>query len=80
MAWLVCRARPITGTSTDAVVETADCELRDQLQRICLKHPFYGYRRVTATIRRKGMVINGKKVLKISCARIIFSRSARPHS
>src|SRR3954467_13672210 len=22
--------------------ETADCELRDQIQRICLKHPFYG--------------------------------------
>jgi transposase InsO family protein len=45
--------------------ETADCELRDQLQRICLKHPFYGYRRVTATIRRKGMVVNAKKVLRL---------------
>jgi putative transposase len=27
--------------------ETAECELRDLLQRICLKHPYYGYRRVT---------------------------------
>jgi putative transposase len=45
--------------------EAADCELRDQLQRICLKHPFYGYRRVTATIRRKGMVVNAKKVLRL---------------
>ncbi len=45
--------------------ETADCELRDQLQRICLKHPFYGYRRVTATIQRKGMVVNAKKVLRL---------------
>jgi putative transposase len=44
---------------------TADCELRNQLQRICLKHPFYGYRRVTAVLRRQGMVANGKKVLKI---------------
>ena len=45
--------------------ETADCELRDQLQRICLKHPFYGYRRVTPTIQRKGMVVNAKKVLRL---------------
>jgi putative transposase len=45
--------------------ETVECELRDQLQRICLKHPFYGYRRVTATLRRQGMVANAKKVLRL---------------
>jgi putative transposase len=42
----------------------SECELRDQLQRICLKHPFYGYRRVTAMLRRQGMVVNAKKVLR----------------
>ena len=45
--------------------ETAECELRDQLQHICLKHPFYGYRRVAATLRRQGMVVNAKKVLRL---------------
>jgi len=45
--------------------ETAECELRDQLQRICLRHPFYGYRRVAATLRRQGMVVNAKKVLRL---------------
>jgi len=45
--------------------EEAECELRDQLQRICLKHPFYGYRRVTAMLRRQGMVVNAKKVLRL---------------
>ncbi|WP_315769062.1 MULTISPECIES: IS3 family transposase [unclassified Bradyrhizobium] len=45
--------------------ETAECELRDQLQRICLKYPFYGYRRVAATLRRQGMVVNAKKVLRL---------------
>ena len=45
--------------------ETTECELRDQLQRICLKHPFYGYRRVTATLRRQGMVVNAKKILRL---------------
>ena len=28
--------------------EADECELRDLIQRICLKHRFYGYRRVTA--------------------------------
>jgi transposase InsO family protein len=45
--------------------EAAECELRDQLQRICLKHPFYGYRRVTASLRRQGMVVNAKKILRL---------------
>lgn len=45
--------------------EAAECELRDQIQRICLKHPFYGYRRVAASLRRQGMVVNAKKVLRL---------------
>jgi putative transposase len=45
--------------------ETAECGLRDLIQRICLKHRFYGYRRVTATLRRQGMVVNAKKVQRL---------------
>ena len=45
--------------------EADDCELRDLIQRICLKHRFYGYRRVTATLRRQGMVINAKRVQRL---------------
>jgi putative transposase len=45
--------------------EEDECELRDVIQRICLKHRFYGYRRVTATLRRQGMVVNGKKVQRL---------------
>ncbi|WP_157460830.1 MULTISPECIES: IS3 family transposase [Bradyrhizobium] len=40
-------------------------ELRDLIQRICLKHIFYGYRRVTAAVRRQGMVVNAKKVQRL---------------
>ena len=43
----------------------AECELRDLIQRICLNHRFYGYRRVTATLRRQGMVVNAKKVQRL---------------
>jgi putative transposase len=45
--------------------EASDCELRDLIQRICLKHRFYGYRRVTASLRRQGMVVNAKKVQRL---------------
>jgi putative transposase len=45
--------------------EADECELRDLIQRICLKHRFYGYRRVTAARRRQGMVVNAKKVQRL---------------
>jgi transposase InsO family protein len=45
--------------------EAGECELRDMIQRICLKHRFYGYRRVTAVLRRQGMVVNAKKVQRL---------------
>jgi len=45
--------------------EANECELRDLIQRICLKHRFYGYRRVAATLRRQGMVVNAKKIQRL---------------
>jgi transposase InsO family protein len=45
--------------------EAGECELRDLIQRICLRHRFYGYRRVTASLRRQGMVVNAKKVQRL---------------
>jgi transposase InsO family protein len=45
--------------------KAAECELRDLIQRICLKHIFYGYRRVTAMLKRQGMVVNAKKVRRL---------------
>jgi putative transposase len=45
--------------------KAAECELRDLIQRICLKHIFYGYRRVTATLKRQGMIVNAKRVQRL---------------
>ena len=45
--------------------EADECELRDLIQRICLKRRFYGYRRVTAVLRRQDMVVNAKKVQRL---------------
>ncbi len=45
--------------------EKRDRGLRTRIKHICYKYPYYGYRRVTATLRRKGIVVNHKKVAKL---------------
>ena len=42
-----------------------DLELRDAIQRIALEFPSYGRPRITAELRRRGWVINPKKVYRI---------------
>lgn len=39
--------------------------MRDAIQKIALKMPAYGYRRVTAELRRQGGTVNHKRVLRI---------------
>ena len=39
--------------------------LRDRIERLCLECSGYGYRRVTAQLRREGRCINSKRVLRI---------------
>jgi transposase InsO family protein len=43
----------------------AEAELRDRLQRICLQHRAYGYRRVQAALRQQGLVANAKKIRRL---------------
>ncbi len=42
-----------------------DVELRDAIERIVLKFPGYGYRRVTAELCRRGWAVNHKRILRI---------------
>lgn len=42
-----------------------DHALQDAIQHICLRHKYYGYRRVTASLRRQGIIVNAKKVLRL---------------
>jgi transposase InsO family protein len=48
-----------------APVADLDIELRDQIQKIALSKTVYGYRRVTAELRRQGLVVNRKRVLRL---------------
>lgn len=43
----------------------ADAELRDAIQKLCLKHPHDGYRRVSNHLRRAGVIVNAKRVLRL---------------
>lgn len=42
-----------------------DIELRDQIQRLALDWPAYGYRRITAQLHRQGITANHKRVLRL---------------
>ncbi len=42
-----------------------DVELRNAIERIVLKFPGYGYRRVTKELQRRGWTVNHKRVLRI---------------
>src|SRR6266566_6226999 len=39
--------------------------VRDAIQRLALAHRHYGYRRITAQLRREGLAVNRKRVLRL---------------
>jgi putative transposase len=50
---------------TRAEEDEADVELRDSIERTILDFPGYGYRRVTHALKRTGLIVNHKRVLRI---------------
>jgi transposase InsO family protein len=51
------------GKSPEEMQKEAD--LKDKIESICLEFPRYGYRRVTAALKRAGLRVNHKKVLRL---------------
>jgi len=39
--------------------------IRKKIEDISREHPYYGYRRITASLRRDKVIVNHKKVLKM---------------
>jgi putative transposase len=66
--------RPIADEPDDGL----DHELADAIQTICLKHKYYGYRRVTASLRRRGYSINAKKVLRLMREDNLLAQRKKP--
>lgn len=42
-----------------------EMKLRDELQKIALEFPRYGYRRMTVELHNRGYLVNHKKVLRV---------------
>lgn len=42
-----------------------EMELRDEMQKIALESPSYGYRRITAELQRRNFAVNHKRVLRL---------------
>ena len=42
-----------------------EMEIRDEMQKIALESPAYGYRRITAELQKRGFAINHKRVLRM---------------
>ena len=42
-----------------------EMEVRDQMQRIALESPAYGYRRITCELQQRGFEVNHKRVLRM---------------
>jgi transposase InsO family protein len=42
-----------------------EMEIRDEMQKIAVESPAYGYRRITAELQRRGFAVNHKRVLRM---------------
>ncbi|TAL47640.1 hypothetical protein EPN87_02425 [archaeon] len=45
--------------------EEEDADLRDRIESIAVEHECYGYRRVTAQLKRDGLDVNHKRVQRV---------------
>jgi transposase InsO family protein len=62
----LCRTLAISRSSISYTpVEPDDLDVRAELEAIALAFPRYGYRRMTVELRRRGLVVNHKRVLRL---------------
>jgi len=52
-------------------------DLRGKIEAICLEYPRYGYRRVTEQLKREGLRVNHKKVLRLMRESDLLCRISR---
>ena len=52
-------------------------DMRGRIEAICLEYPRYGYRRVTEQLKREGLPVNHKKVLRLMRESDLLCRARR---
>jgi putative transposase len=55
-----------------------DADLRDRIQRLALQRRHEGYRRITRRLRDEGLVVNAKRVLRLTRADNLLSLRRKP--
>jgi len=55
-----------------------DADLRDLVQRIALDNRHYGYRRIAQQLRRQGLIVNDKRVRRLTREDNLLSQRAKP--
>ena len=71
-SWYLHQSRSALAASLEE-----DTRLRDAIERLCLAFPGYGYRRVTAQLRRDGWAVNHKRVLAVMRTESLLCRLQR---
>jgi len=59
--------------------EQKELRIRKKIEDISWEHPYYGYRRITAQLRRDKVIVNHKKVLKMMKELGIQGRTKRKY-
>ncbi len=60
--------------------ERADAQTRDHIQRLALAHRHYGYRRIAHQLRREGLMVNHKRVLRLMREDNLLCLRTRPYA
>ena len=76
---LICRATgwPRSSLYLGATPDAGEAELRHALTRLAGEWPTYGYRRLTALLRREGRPVNAKRVRRVMAALGIAGKAVR---
>jgi len=69
-----------TGSTTAARANEHDCIRGSILELIWLAMPFYGYRRITAELKRRGYSVNHKRVRRIMADMSLRALYAKPRT
>ena len=51
--------------SKNAPVKGKDIEVKNEIQKVAVEFPAYGYRRITAELKNRGYMVNHKRVLRL---------------
>jgi len=55
----------------------SDIDLAEKIEKIALDFPYYGYRRITAALKRQGLKVNHKRILRLMRDKNLLCRAAK---